>query len=175
MIEGDGAGVAALGIVTLVEKALTDDDWSRYAQEDLNKKGINFDWKRGRAALDRLYEIEGKIAHLETGKHNPRAIEAAKRTKSDIIKELQGLERELVGKITNKVVTGSNKALQTKIKNAPRIPAVRPKAGNGAANGDGVKPKSNFDEMSKEELRKYLAEKDNAYRRALGGDLSGFQ
>lgn len=155
MFDDAGAEIAGLSFATLVEKALSDSDgYAKNAQMQLQAKGISFDWNKGREALDILWRAENKIVALEANKANTRAIEAAKQEKLDAVRSLQGLEKELLGKITKSVTGGANKALDRKIKDAPKIKAIRAKTtGAGAQNTIG-----NVAEMPLEDLRRNLSQ-----------------
>lgn len=172
MMDATGAQITGLSYATLVEKAFTDDDsHSKHAQAQLAKHGIEFDWAKGRTALDRLWDIENVIAAQTAAKANPRALDISRQAKDGIIQELQNLETELSGKIVAKVVTGNAKAVAAKTNAAPKTSAVRAK-NPGPGITDVAKP--NFENMELGELRKYVTE-NNPYAAAARGDLSGFR
>lgn len=172
MDEG-GSGITGLGYAALIEKALTDDEWAKYAQEDLAKEGVKFDWKKGREVLDQLWQIEHKLAAQEKAGANPRAIEASKQAKSVILKELKGYQKEVQGQIIAKAVGGASKKLEAKTKDAPKVPVGRTKPnGTGTDNANGKK----FEDLPLPEMRQAIreAENDPFKRAAFGGDLGGF-
>jgi hypothetical protein len=178
ILDATGASVTGLSYASLIQQALTDDEWSKYAQEDLTKQGIAFDWAKGRAALDKLYDVERKIADLTAVKANARAIELAKRDKLSVLQEISTLETELAGKIVKKVVSGHTTTLKTKVQNTKKAPAVRPKVNAGGAQNTA---RTNFDDMSLADLRKAAIDAEkarngggNPYRAAAMGDTSGF-
>lgn len=159
-LDDKGASMTALAYTTLVEKALTDDEFSKYAQEDLAKHGITFDWKSGRAVLDRLYDVEYKIVQQEAQGMNSRAIEQSRREKANILREIKGLETQLMGTLTKAVVQGSNKALETKVAEAEakKSPAVRPKV-QAKETAPAAQPTDiDYSKMSPEEIRSRIGE-----------------
>jgi hypothetical protein len=151
-----GAGVTALAYAALVEKALTDDEWAKYAQEDLKKQGVDFDWKKGRTLLDDLYRVEHKIAALEAKPGtNPRAIALARQEKSNALKAIKLEQTDLMGRITKIAIAGAGKRLEQEIQKAPKLSAVKPKAPGGSPvdnKGDEI------ENMSADEIRSRLGQ-----------------
>lgn len=168
MFDGPSAELTAMGFSTLVERALTDDEWSRPAQQELRNKGVNFDFNKGKDVLNQLYEIERKIAAQTYAGVNPRAIHISKSEKASLLRQLQGMEHELYGQITRIAVNGFNNVLTSKMNNAPKIKGVRAR---GRGDGSGVRPKQGFDNMTVDELRNYVR-KNNPYAQALRGDIN---
>jgi hypothetical protein len=171
MLDEAGSGLTGLSMATLVEKALTDDAYhSKFAQEKIKEMGITFDWSRGRAALDQLWDKEIQIAALKKGGANARAITIAETEKLGIVKQLENLETELSGKIVARVVTGNSNKVAKQMAAAPKQPAAKKKvAGDSAA---GAAP-TTWEELSYEEGEKRLA--DLRLKRATQGDFGGFE
>lgn len=170
MFDGPGAQVTALAYGNLIAAALADDAWSKHAQEDLAKQGVTFNWKAGRAALDRLYNTEHLIAAYELEGGSPAALKNAQDQKLSALKEVKRLDLELMGKISKIAVGGAGKALQAKVSSAPKAPAVRPRTNQtaaGAAAGaapaiPSVPTNTNdlaaYENMSPEELRSRIGQ-----------------
>lgn len=168
MFDEPSAELTAMGFSTLVERALTDDEWSRPAQQELRSKGVNFDFNKGKDMLNRLYEVERKIAAQTRAGVNPRAIDISRSEKGNLLRQLQGMEQELYGQITRIAVNGFNNVLTSKMNNAPKVKGVRAR---GRGDGSGVRPKEGFDNMTVDELRNYVR-KNNPYAAALRGDIN---
>ena len=168
MFDEPSAELTAMGFSTLVERALTDDEWSRPAQQELRSKGVNFDFNKGKDMLNRLYEVERKIAAQSRAGVNPRAIDISRSEKANLLRQLQGMEQELYGQITRIAVNGFNNVLTSKMNNAPKVKGVRAR---GRGDGSGVRPKEGFDNMTVDELRNYVR-KNNPYAQALRGDIN---
>ena len=165
MFDESGAQIAATAISKLVEAALTDDQWSKYAQEDLAKQGIKFDWGRGRQVLDRLWDQEKIIAFQKAQGANPLAIQVAQKEKGKILQELRGLEQEFLGQLTKKLVTGNTAQLKKAAAVKPKGSAVRPKVDNtGVPNTGG----DVTDAMSLEEMRGRMGELAHELRKTYG-------
>lgn len=150
-----GAAIVATGFATLIENALSDQDaFAKAAQDSLAKQGISFNWKAGREFLERLYVNENQIAALTAAKANPRAVDIKKNEKATILKELKGLEKELIGKIVTKVIGSSSKTLAVKVAAATKTAAVRPKAKGFAS----ASPTTDWMAMSPAELESRMGE-----------------
>jgi hypothetical protein len=161
IFEGAAGAMTASGLSQLLENALSDaDEYSKAAQETFAKMGIKADWAEGKASLEKLWQIEQKIAALdhlvEKKQVNPRALVLAKKQKVGVLLEIRGHEKNLIGKITKALATGSGKALEKKLAEVPKLKQVRPRVSGNP------KPFSNtpdFDRMSKEELDSYIGQK----------------
>lgn len=161
MFDAPAARVTALAYGNLIVNALADDMWAPYAQADLAKEGIQFNWAEGRKALERLRNAEHNIAGHVATKASPAAVEIAKKEKAAAIKEVKRLELDLMGKISKVAVLGASKALEGKAASSPKTPAARPRATAAAAAGSAnavpsiESPLTAYDqpEMSIEELR----------------------
>jgi hypothetical protein len=159
MFDAPAARVTALAYGQLIVNALGDDVWAPYAQADLAKEGIQFNWNEGRAALKRLHQAERNIAGHVATKASPAAVEIAKKEKAAAIKDVKRLELDLMGKISKVAVLGVSKALETKVTAAPKTPAARPRV--AAQNGTSPVPSASasidaYEGMSPEELRSRL-------------------
>lgn len=156
-LDEGSARITGLSYATMVERALSDDDgYAKHYQGELKKEGITFDWKSGRELLDKLWDADGQITELEEKNANPRAIENARKAKSDILKELQGKQKELKGAILTKVVTGAGVTLEKKVAAAPKIPVVRTRV---QGDGSGTSVKGDPNNMSIEQLRGLIGQK----------------
>lgn len=155
MYDAAGSGLTGLSVATLVEKALTDDKYhSKFAQDRIKAMGIDFDFKRGRAALDDLWETELLIAAQTKQGFNERAVRMSQQKKHEIIKQLENLETELSGKIVARVVTGNAAQMAKKMAVAPKALPVKPRA-SGAPVTSTATP--NYDDMTLEEINKEVA------------------
>lgn len=154
MFEGAGANVTALAYTTLVQQALSDNEWSKWAQEDLEKHGVAFDWRKGKGVLSNLYDIEQRIAYQTATKANPRALELSRKAKTAALKELKALETDLMGRIAKVAINGMTQAVKKKVETAPKTTAVRPKA--AGQTGRSTPSQGSLDGMSIEELRSYI-------------------
>lgn len=162
LFDEKGAQVTALAYGTLIEKALTDDEWAKYAQEDLKVRGVDFDWKKGRMALDTLWDIEHRIADLEANfPTKTRAIELAKKDKATALKAIKALETDLFGRIAKvTIATVAPKAKAEaeggEIQETKKLTVVRPKAKAPAPAA--LKNEPDLDSLSPEELQSRIGE-----------------
>lgn len=168
MFDETGAKIAAISMTSLVEAALSDDDFtSTRAQADLKAQGINFDFKKGRATLDKLWQTEYVIQQQTDMNWPERSIMLTREERGRVLKELRALETQLLGELTKRTVTSAAKTLQKKVAAAPKTPAVRPKAAAAATSSVDASKGVSYDDMSAEQLQSVLGEM-RAQRRAQG-------
>lgn len=111
------AKLTARSMATLVRDALSEnEEFAKAARTDLKEMGVSYDWQKGFAALDRLYQINREIKSKEANPNrtSPRSLEISKQTKANIIREIKAQETELVGKMMQIVQTGANVVLKSK-------------------------------------------------------------
>jgi hypothetical protein len=133
MFDPAAARVTALAYGNLIMNALADDAWGSYAQADLAKDGIQFNWREGASALERLRNAEHNIASYVATNASPAALEIAKKEKAGALKEVKRLELDLMGRISKVAVLGASRALETSVAVAPKTPAARPRVAAAAA------------------------------------------
>lgn len=169
---GDGAGLVADTFTVMIEKALSDDrQEAQSAQTQLKKRGISYNWQTGKDLIDRLWASEDKLqTQLADERTNPRAIDITRREQSEILREMQKEEKEILGQITRTVSKGASRSLEQKIKDAPKVKAVKAKVAATPKQG----AKADYDSQSREELLKTPAVQaaygGNPYRKELFGE-----
>ena len=156
-MDEDGAGLAAMGTMALVQSALDDNDaFASPAREKLKAKGIDYDWNSGRAALHKLDQAYRKLHTIQSGrKPSERAVQLAQIEVNNTLKEMRGMLNDLGGRIVKQTVASTTKKTNTKIAAAPKQPAVRPKGSGAAPTAESA---SVLRGMSPEEIRSRIGE-----------------
>lgn len=154
-MEGPAADLGAGAVMALIQNAFEDNNqYATWAQKKLESVGIKTDWKRAKADIESLYELETKMVAQKKAGANQVAIEKTERERNALIKQLKSYAKELRGHATQKMLTGSTKALQKKVAAAPKISGARPRA--NASAGAALPSKVDLTKMSPEELRSHI-------------------
>lgn len=124
-VEGEAALAMSRNILARVNNALAFDVDSQmnlvpdpnadYFAKQLKEEGVQFEFDKGRELLLKHLKATRKVATLEHKRASPAAIENAKREKAAVLKDIKVEQQALLGQISAKYVSSSNKTLSTKV------------------------------------------------------------
>jgi len=160
----------AAAFAQLMINAFSDaDDFAKLAQKQLEAIGIKAEWATVAKIINQIYQTECKIKYLEKIRADQkakgiemshRAVELETGNKENFIRELTKHEKSVKGQFLALKVTDSGEALKKKITAVPTLKkkeVVRPKI--AAANTSvSTNIEKTFNDMSLEDLNKYIAE-----------------
>lgn len=124
-VEGDAALAMSRNVLARVNNALAFDvDASMnlvpnpnadYFAKQLKEEGVQFDFAKGRELLLKHLKATRHVALLEHKRASPAAIDKARSDKAAVLKDIKVEHQALLGQISRKYVSSSNKSLTTKV------------------------------------------------------------
>ncbi len=110
---------------------------NKYA-EDLKTEGVKFDFGNARTLLHNHLLATRKVEMLIEQKASQPTIDHAKRIKDNLLKDIKGEQKSLIGQLTAKYVKSSGAALQKKVESAA---AAKQKTRAVISKGSGAAPR----------------------------------